>query len=540
MNSKSDKAQTNPNYNTMNPTKGTITKHHRTRIPHSPSSASETARRHHQHHISSSMTFLLPAIVTLLGAMAFQGAEASGVLIYKQTSSQLGQKVTSSTLKWEQYSAKELNQMEYAIQGGKFVSEDEHYPIYVCRVIIEGVQTSGHTEKQKQSQVCVVSYMKIVKNYDKFEVLMNKGHLGKIIWQPWTKFNAGVPIGAISVDDYSYIGRRRINHQSLNDHMGADFNLGRLDPTVGLGKISVVEDQNEREYDDGEVLIEVEPIRYELKDIVLDKIRTDEQINTTALAHGILRNTYDTSNQIETVLSYSYDHAQYWGTHEGTARGLATKIYEKGSTTPTEINWSLKFTKKINETKSVSSNLPPGTAINVTLLGDYVTLEAPYRAKLFSFYKGSSESRSRDIKAEVRKSYLKDIKLEYSDIYWIENGTFIPTTTTTTTSTTTHPSTTKHSDAKPMSEPPIVLLSDIGRSSVSTSDSKSPKSKGAGGDDEINENIIPNESRENYAENLKHMKDSASPGTSHSTRLYCWTSSSILILLILFTVRVFG
>ncbi|XP_055853982.1 protein unzipped [Episyrphus balteatus] len=521
----------------MNPTKGTITtKQHHRRIP-SSSSGTTSCRRRCNH----SLTFLLPTIVTLLGAMAFQGADASVVHTYKQTSSQLGQKVTSSTLMWEQYSAKDLSQMEYAIQGGKYVSEDEHYPIYVCRVSIEGVQTSGHTEKQKQSQLCVVSYLKEVKKYDKFEVLVNKGHLGKIIWKPWRKFNAGVPIGAISVDDYSYIGRRRINHQSINDHMGADFTLGRFDPTLGLGKILVVEDQYEREYDDGEVLIETEPIRYELRDIVLDKIRTDERVNTTEMAHGILENTYDTSNQIETVLSYSFDHVQYWGTHEGIARGLATKVYEKGATIPAEIYWGLKFAKKIKETKSVSSNLPPGTAINVTLLGDYVTLEAPYRAKLFAFYQGISESVSRNITAEVRKSYLKDIKLEYSPVYWIENGTFIPTTTTTTTSTTTHPTTTKHSDAKPMSEPPIVLLSDIGRSVVSTSsaDSKSSKSKSDSNGDDINENIIPNESRENYAENLKHMKDAASPGTSHSTRLYCWTNS-ILILLILVTVRVFG
>lgn len=516
----------------MNPTKGTITKHHR-RIPSS-----------YRYRHSSTFSLLMPAIViaALLGAMAFHGTDASVVHTYKQTSSQLGQKVTSSTLMWELYSAKDFSQMEYAIQGGKFITEDEHYPIYVCRVIIEGVHTSGHTEKQKQRQLCVVSYMKEVKKYDKFEVLVNKGHLGKIVWTPWRKFNAGVPIGAISVDDYSYIARRRINHQSVNDHMGADYTLGRLDPTLGLGKILVVEDQNEREYEDGEVLVETEPIRYELRDIVFDKLRTDERVNTTELAHGILENTYDTSNQIETVLSYSFDDIQYWGTHEGLARGLATKVYEKGSKTPAEIYWGLKFAKKINETKSVSSNLPPGTAINVTLMGDYVTLEAPYRAKLFASYQGIPEIVSKNITLEVRKSFLKDIKLEYSPIYWIENGTFIPTTTTTTTSTTTHPTTTKHNgDARPMSEPPIVLLSDIGRSVVSTTDSKSPKSKGdsrSNGED-INENIIPTESRENYAENLKHMKDAASPGTSHSTRLYCWTNS-ILILLILVTVRVFG
>jgi len=42
-----------------------------------------------------------------------------------------------------------------------------------------------------------------------------------------------------------------------------------------------------------------------------------------------------------------------------------------------------------------------GTAINVTLRGNYVTLEAPYSGKLFAFYYGSDESVSRKISAEA-------------------------------------------------------------------------------------------------------------------------------------------
>lgn len=504
-----------------------------------PTTKGTTRTRHHSQRTSSRSAILLSVVILATLACQEVSALSSSVYTFKQSSSSLGQKVTSDTLSWKQYSPTETKQMEFAIKGGKFLSEDEHYPIYVCRVIIEGVETSGHTEKQKQSQLCVVSYMKEVKKYDKFELLVNKGHFGKIIWKAWNKFNGGVPIGAISVDEYSYVARRRINHQSINDHMGADYTLGRFDPSVGLGKILVVEDQNEREYDNGEVLIEIEPERYELSNIVLDRIRSDERVNTTELAHGVLQNTYDSSNRIETVLSYSYDHVQHWGTHEGVARGLETSVYEDGSSSPTKINWALQLSKQIKETKAVSSNLAPGTAINFTLIGDYVYLEAPYKAKLSAFYTGITESVSRNISDTVQKRYMKDVRCEFSPIYWIENGTFVPTTTTTTTSTTTHPTTTKHSggDAKPMSEPPIVLLSDIGRSVVSTTDSKMSKSKSDGED--INENIIPTESRENYAENLKHMKDAANPGTSHSTRLYCWTNS-ILILLILVTVRVFG
>lgn len=59
---------------------------------------------------------------------------------------------------------------------------------------------------------------------------------------------------------------------------------------------------------------------------------------------------------------------------------------------------------------------------------------------------------------------MKDVKLEFSPVYWIENGTFVPTTTTTSTtstSTTTNPTTTSH-EPVPMHEPPVVQVKNIG------------------------------------------------------------------------------
>ena len=100
-------------------------------------------------------------------------------------------------------------------------------------------------------------------------------------------------------------------------------------------------------------------------------------------------------------MSYSFNHIQYWGTHEGLARGLPTKIHEKDVATPTEIKWGLKYSEKRYETKSVHTKLWPGTAMNVTLRGIYVTLEAPYNAKMHAYYYGSEDSISRKISAEV-------------------------------------------------------------------------------------------------------------------------------------------
>lgn len=66
---------------------------------------------------------------------------------------------------------------------------------------------------------------------------------------------------------------------------------------------------------------------------------------------------------------------------------------------------------------------------------------------------------------QVRKSYLKDVKMEFSPVYWIENGTVLPTTTTTSTtstSTTTHATTTSTNEPTPIHEPPMVRMEHVG------------------------------------------------------------------------------
>lgn len=455
--------------------------------------------------------------ITLAFFLFVTSSEAAvhSVLTYKNASTLLGQLVTSSTLVWETYDPKDPKQLQYAVEGGKYISEDEHYPIYVCRVNIDGVGTSGHTEKKQQSHACVAAHYKNMK-YANFDVLINKGHLGKVSWKHWRKFNVGVPVGAIRIGEDAYIARHKSpqtenNAEEGGHHQGADYNLGRLDP-VGLGKIKVQEAEKEKEYDEGEVLVETEPFRYELRDIRIDNIRLDMRENVTELASGVLANKGDKYSVVETVLTYGFDHVQYWGAHEGVARGLPTKVLEKDSSTPAEINWALKKSERRSETKSVHTKLWPGTAINVTLKGNYVTLEAPYSAKLYAFYAGSEDSVSRKISSEVRKSYLKDIKLELTNPYWIENGSFVPiTTTTSTTSTTTHPTTTSAGTPTPIHEPPVVQMKNIGSThsgpdSLENSMLDAPSSS----------NEIPQDVPENIA--AKHQNTAlAGIGLSHNT-----------------------
>lgn len=98
-------------------------------------------------------------------------------------------------------------------------------------------------------------------------------------------------------------------------------------------------------------MAEAEPTRYEIRDIIKSKLRTQINRNRTELGSAILFNDGEHTNLVETVISYTYDRVQYWGTLQGVSRGLPTKVYEQGKPV-VEINWGL--TEKSKE-ENVSS-----------------------------------------------------------------------------------------------------------------------------------------------------------------------------------------
>lgn len=63
----------------------------------------------------------------------------------------------------------------------------------------------------------------------------------------------------------------------------------------------------------------------------------------------------------------------------------------------------------LNQTKQVSSSLQPGTAMNVTMYGNFTKIEAPYKAVLISYYANTTESMSRRIDAIVSTDLSKGI-----------------------------------------------------------------------------------------------------------------------------------
>lgn len=378
------------------------------------------------------------------------------------------QTVTSSTLSWEKFNG-EKTQLQFAVQSYNPAEHprskellDSDQPIqasYVCRIQIEGIYCAGQTHMEETSTICTASLQSDVRRHRTFEVLVNRNGGGKLKWQPWNKFRTEKFPGAVSasigkVDDY-YVARHKLAHHGHHH----PYIVGNYDPLEKLGgriwaPLPGMPDTVEHE--NGDILVEIEPVQYELRNIKLNKLRTVIRKNTTILGSTILSNEEDITNQAETVITYDYTKLTYYGRQMGVGNGVPTKVIDPRTQQPVDIFWGVELSERKFETKAINTILQPGTAINVTLLGNYTEVEAPYHANLKAYYDDNSDPASRKLSGYMLSKDMEDVKIEFSPIYWIENGTLVPTTTTTTTTTTTSTTeATTTNDPVPITDTPL-------------------------------------------------------------------------------------
>lgn len=127
-------------------------------------------------------------------------ATTKSVLLY----SKVNQLVTSSTLVWQSFTG-DQKVLEFAVKAAEHHSEQDKYPIYVCRAAIEGVTVTGHTIKRDSRTVCIISMHTDVRTHHIFDVLLNKGDGGKLTWKPWNKYNAVIHTGAVSATSDGHV-----------------------------------------------------------------------------------------------------------------------------------------------------------------------------------------------------------------------------------------------------------------------------------------------------------------------------------------------
>lgn len=171
---------------------------------------------------------------------------------------------------------------------------------------------------------------------------------------------------------------------------------GWFDPMDGLGKIHATVATTEKTFEDGEILKAIEPFRYELFDMKFKSTKLREKTERQLLGTTILKNEGDEEVDVNAVIGYEYDIVRNLGSHEGIARSLNTTVFMAKKEVFSFL-WGIEKKDHSLNSKSVGTRLMPGTALNVTLWGNYTRKEGPYDAFLITYWMDETKSNKRRI-----------------------------------------------------------------------------------------------------------------------------------------------
>ncbi|XP_012530753.1 protein unzipped [Monomorium pharaonis] len=363
------------------------------------------------------------------------------------------QPLTSTTLKWLPVAHYNPSESKDIVIGGVENlpdNEDENYAnqaekletrtpaLYVCRAMHSGVWVAG-TQKEKE-RVCTVTIHGVVQQYTKYELLENVDSAARISWIHWDRFTQP-HLGAVYVDSM-LVARHEVPKDKRNPRY--THYIGTLSSVESFGTIVYVnEDGNEESAKSGELLVETEPIRYELSAVKLNwpKRRDIKPRVPRVLSEVTIINTGARSANLAEACTYTYKYSVYWGRRHAILNGLSTTITLVNGTSLPNITWGTRHEENRTEAYDVLIYLEPGTGMNVTLRANYTDMEVPYTATLISHYEDGATT-TRVISGIRQEETLFDITPEFGPVYFLSNFSLVPTTTPPPTTTTELPTTT--------------------------------------------------------------------------------------------------
>ncbi|XP_011502533.1 PREDICTED: protein unzipped [Ceratosolen solmsi marchali] len=346
-----------------------------------------------------------------------------------------GQLITSSTLNWIpdlRYSASKefviggFEIIEYSSEGSLQIKKR---PIFVCRAMHNGIWVAGG--QKEGDKRCTVTLTGNVRSYERYQLLENVENAARVSWNDWTKFYRP-PFGSVATDKL-YVARHIINQTAHNGERPFQTHyIGTLSSQDTLGTITYVkEDGNEGSAEFGQLLVETEPISYELNTVVLNNMK--QQIvkkKLQILGEATIKNEGSTPVVMAEAFVNIYLYTLYWGQGHAMLKGLNTSVILQNKTRLSDTKWGIDIKENRTNVYTVEVYLQPGTAVNVTLRGYYTDVEVPYSGKLLSHYKDNASTDPRMINGVRREESIVDITPEFGSVYYFHNYNLIPTTVT--------------------------------------------------------------------------------------------------------------
>ena len=320
-----------------------------------------------------------------------------------QVQSQYGQLVTSSTLSWVVAGAG-LSPPPGSVDSGTGSG-------LMCRTRVEGVLLAGQTEG---GRCWVVGEGGRLTSVSQYSVLSHQVSASKLEWRSYRRFSP-LPSGAVAgVDTGELVFLARRLEGGLM--VPAQVEVG------GFGGNVAVYSQAEavRLEADCDVLVEVEPVRYELSIDTYHKSPISNKERKTLATSSMFRfeEGSDSVARMTKMLSYTYEKSLYFGHIKGTIKGLPTKVKLPTGERKT-ITWGRTEEDKQQESIMVGHNMNKNTAVDITVSAQLVTEEQPWQGRMRAVFSDGS-GREREVEGVTITSYLDMIQPSYSVLYQIK------------------------------------------------------------------------------------------------------------------------
>ena len=341
------------------------------------------------------MKLLLLVLISVLGV---RGDEQPA-----QVQSEWGQLVTSSTLVWIRAGAG-LFLPSGAVQSGTGQG-------VLCRASRQGLRLLGET---RAGRCWVVGEGGRLTSVSQYSILSHQAAASKLEWRSYQRFSP-VPRGAVAgveTGGLVFVARRL---------QGGLMVPAQLELKSFGGEIAVYSQTRPVRLEaDCDVLVEVEPVRYELSVAAYTKeplTTSDRRVLATSSMFRFQEGS-DSVARMTKMLSYTYEKTLYFGHIQGTIKGLPTRVNLPTGEKKT-ITWGQRENDKQQESIMVGHNMEKNTAVDIRVEAQLVTEEQPWQGRLRAVFRDGSE-REREVEGVTIMSHLDNIQPTYSVLYQIK------------------------------------------------------------------------------------------------------------------------
>ncbi|ROT85989.1 putative protein unzipped [Penaeus vannamei] len=365
--------------------------------------------------VASVMRFIkgrryVKAVKTLLALAALSGSCLAAVDMVMLWGASGTSKITSSTLAWVTGTDKIP---EEAVAVDPSSPAGPHW----CRARHRALQVPGVL---RDDGVCTIPFLKRIFKLDKYDVLVSINGSARLHLKPWDKYTAK-PDNAVLSPDLMLAFDSSPHAPLMPGHVGPDLRDRRA---------FLLDGDNIRRVEKAYILVEEEPARYSLSDIVLDASHQTINDSRVHLKKVTLENTGEEPVNASRLVTIDVRERQYWGRVKGTVTALSSTVTSPedapiampSPNAPVDLLWGIDNELGRVDTQMLVHELPPGVGVEVDLEGTMRHYEAPYSGTLSAFYADGSSHKRGIVSLHIHDA-LVGVTANYRRYYYIHNGT---------------------------------------------------------------------------------------------------------------------